>query len=118
MIEINKIDLNKAWNDVDWDLFETNFTTVSKAQFNDDYVFEILYNQGVIGLVELDFFLEEKICHITEFEIQRKYRKQGLGKQAVKELLNTIKQVEFVDRIELNPKNSVADAFWKKCGFN
>ena len=118
MIAINKIDLNDHWIDSEWNLFETTFTTVSKAQFSDDNVFVIKEEDVVIGLVELDFFVEEKVCHITEFEIKRNFRGRGYGFNAVNAILKELKECDCINKIELCPKNYNVGLFWKKCGFN
>jgi ribosomal protein S18 acetylase RimI-like enzyme len=60
----------------------------------------------------------EKITHISDLYVDEKYRKLGIGKKLVEEIikLSKSKKVKYIT-ITVHCKNEIGLKFWKKLGF-
>lgn len=56
--------------------------------------------------------LDKQVVWIDEFEVLRKFRKQGVGYQIIEQVLK-----EFDNPVKLLAKNKQIQEFWTKCGF-
>lgn len=55
---------------------------------------------------------DDQVLFIDEFEVLREYRKLGLGKKAIRDLINNT-----TTDIRLLAKNRSVQKFWEKCNF-
>lgn len=56
--------------------------------------------------------IDNDVIWIDEFEVVRKYRKQGMGKSIICDFLKDCNEV-----VKLLAKNKSVAIFWEKCGF-
>ncbi len=78
----------------------------------------ILYKSEVIGFIVLVYsknFVNEKICLINDFYINRENRGFKLGFFIISKLLRKLKKIKFKEfRINILSKNLIVKKFWKK----
>lgn len=83
--------------------------------FLEEFDFIYLYekNNDICAVIKISIDpVDADIIWIDEFEIVRKYRKQGIGRRIICELLE-----DCNNTVKLLAKNSIVADFWYKCGF-
>lgn len=81
--------------------------------FGTEKLLKFIFNKRVVAFIKVSLDpIEKNVLWIDEFEVIRNYRKQGIGKKIIR---NLIKNNEF--DIKIFAKNSSVQKFWEKCGF-
>lgn len=79
----------------------------------DEWLYSYEYEGIKIAYVRISLDpIDKKSLWIDEFEILRQYRKKGIGRKAICELIK-----DSPSDIKIMAKNKQVQIFWEKCGF-
>ncbi|MBI3259101.1 MAG: GNAT family N-acetyltransferase [Ignavibacteriae bacterium] len=94
--------------------FHYNWNKIESA-FDDNRLVTIIHRKRAIGFATFCFD-DDYTIYIVIADVKHSYRKKGVGKKLIKELLNHFKSKGIlVAYLECSPENS--EPFWKKIGF-
>jgi diamine N-acetyltransferase len=98
-----------------------NTYSLAQAWLHQDVArpFAIYSDDTMVGFVMLAYDEAERECGIWRFMIDAKYQNKGYGKEAMKVILDYIKENPVFDEIDLSyePENIVADKLYRGFGF-
>lgn len=80
---------------------------------DDDILAVYIINNDICAAIHISpDSLDEQVVWIDEFEVLRKFRRQGIGHQIIEQVLK-----KFNNPVKLLAKNKQIQKFWMKCGF-
>jgi predicted GNAT family N-acyltransferase len=82
----------------------------------DECILSYNYEDSLVAYIRISVdTIEKSSLWIDEFEVLREYRKKGIGKRAIAELIKD--SPSDINNIKIMAKNKTVQQFWQKCGF-
>ena len=126
IVKLNKNNLNIFENKLELYFNEINNPKISKRKIKlissnlikrNDIKLLIKYNIIFVGFIVLRIhknLLNQKICTIKDFFINKEFRGRGLGKKIIIYFKNNLKKQKIkIIKIEILKTNKSAEKFWK-----